>query len=130
MSNKNQVVLALLVLLAILALHLYIAWQDIDTLSRNGFLYDDSFYAFKIARNIADGNGITFDGVHPTTGFQPLYVFMLVPAFMISGESLSIPIYIALSMLALFTVMTAYLIYLIARKYTGFGAAVTAAAIW
>ncbi|MBU8922146.1 MAG: glycosyltransferase family 39 protein [Bacteroidales bacterium] len=130
MSNKNQVALAVLVLLAILALHLSIAWQDIATLSRNGFLYDDSFYAFQIARNIADGNGITFDGVNPTTGFQPLYVFMLVPAFMIAGESLSIPIYIALSMLALFTVMTAYLVYRIARKYTEFMPAVIAAAIW
>jgi hypothetical protein len=45
------------------------------------FMVDDSFYYLEIARNLATGNGFTFDGLHPTNGFQPLFQLMLVPIF-------------------------------------------------
>ncbi len=130
MSEKSRNTLVLCVLLVIVAFHMSVAWQDFATLNRNGFLYDDSFYAFQISRNMADGAGMTFDGIHPTTGFQPLYVFLLVPIFMISGGDPVLPIHIALSMLALFTGMTAYLLYRIGRRYVGFAAALAATLIW
>ncbi|MCR9248614.1 MAG: hypothetical protein NXI31_26605 [bacterium] len=38
---------------------------------------DDAFYFLQIARHMADGRGATFDGVHPTSGFQPLWQFVL-----------------------------------------------------
>ncbi len=38
---------------------------------------DDAFYFLQIARHMADGNGPTFDGVHPTSGFQPLWQYVL-----------------------------------------------------
>jgi hypothetical protein len=117
-------------LLLVLAFHLCVAWQSLATLARNGFLYDDSFYAFKIAQNIAAGRGATFDGVHPTTGFQPLYVLLLVPAFLVAGGSLLIPIYIGLSLSAVCTALTAYLIYRISRRYVGEAASCVAALIW
>jgi len=128
--KQHRAALVIGALLVILAFHLSVAWQDIGTLARNGFLYDDSFYAFKIAKNIADGNGATFDGIHPTTGFQPLYVLLLVPAFALSGNNLVLPIYIALSLLAVFTCLTAYLIYRISRRYAGWWASIIAATIW
>jgi hypothetical protein len=118
------------VLVVILAFHLAVAWQSLPTLARNGFLYDDSFYAFKIAENIAAGHGATFDGVHPTTGFQPLYVLLLVPVYLLARGDTVMPIYIALSLLAVFTSLTAYLIYRIARRYVGGAASVAAAVIW
>ena len=130
MFKQHRAALTICVLLGILVFHMVIAWQDIAVLSRSDYLYDDSFYAFKIAQNIAAGRGITFDGVHSTTGFQPLYVFLLVPAFMISGENLVLPIHIALSLLALFTCFTAYFIYRISRLYVGWTASIAAAAIW
>lgn len=42
-------------------------------------LPDDAFYYFTIARNIAHGNGITFDGSSPTNGFHPLWMGAIVP---------------------------------------------------
>ncbi len=130
MSDKRRNTLAVCVLFVIVAFHMAVAWQDFSTLARNGYLYDDSFYAFQIARNIAEGDGMTFDGVHPTTGFQPLYVFLLVPVFMITGGDPALPIHIALSLLAVFTGMTAYLLYKIAKRYVGFSASLAAAMIW
>ncbi len=130
MSKKKRVALIIGAMLVVLAFHLSVALQDFSTLARNGYLYDDSFYAFKIAQNIAAGRGISFDGIHPTTGFQPLYVFILVPAYMISGGNPSVPIYIALSILSLFSCMTAYMIFLISRRYVGRAASLIAAMIW
>ena len=53
-------------------------------LGRDAFvatLPDDAFYYFQIARQVASGRGFTFDGVHPTNGFHPLWLFTLVPVF-------------------------------------------------
>jgi len=43
--------------------------------------YDDGFYYFKIAQHLANGAGSTFDGVHPTNGYHPLWLLCLVPIF-------------------------------------------------
>lgn len=41
------------------------------------YLSDDAYYYLKVARNISMGNGPTFDGVTVTTGFHPLFAFIL-----------------------------------------------------
>jgi hypothetical protein len=38
---------------------------------------DDAFYYLEIARRIGAGHGFTFDGVHATNGFHPLWQFLL-----------------------------------------------------
>jgi hypothetical protein len=48
---------------------------------------DDTFYYLVVARHVARGDGFTFDGLHPTNGFQPLWLFALVPIFwLVPGE--------------------------------------------
>lgn len=128
--KRSTVALAILLVFAALVLHLSVSWQDFSTLARNGYLYDDSFYAFQIAHNIAAGNGPTFDGETPTNGFQPLYVFMLVPAFWLAGPDQITPIYFALTLLALMTAATALLLFLIARRYASDAVALAAALVW
>lgn len=41
------------------------------------YLSDDAYYYFQVARHIAQGQGPTFDGITVTTGFHPLYAFLL-----------------------------------------------------
>lgn len=49
-------------------------------------LTEDGFYSLKIIWNIGTGKGITYNYNQSTTGFQPLYVFLLsMFAFIISG---------------------------------------------
>jgi len=122
--------LTLLLVFAALVLHLSVSWQDFSTLAKNGYLYDDSFYAFQIARNVAEGRGVTFDGVTPTNGFQPLYVFLLVPAYKLLSPDRIAPIYFALTLLAMLTAATAVLLFLIARRYVNDGVALFAAMLW
>src|SRR5262245_50016865 len=53
------------------------------TLPRDGLaahtVPDDAFYYFTIARRFGESRWPTFDGVHTTTGFHPLWLFVLVP---------------------------------------------------
>ncbi len=37
------------------------------------FFADDSFYYLRIAQNVVDGRGSTFDGTHATNGYHPLW---------------------------------------------------------
>lgn len=46
---------------------------------------DDTFYYLTIARNAAAGLGPTFDGMHPTNGFHPLYLLLLIPVFRVGA---------------------------------------------
>ncbi len=49
-------------------------------------IIEDGFYSLKIAWNIGTGKGVTYNFNQLTTGFQPLYVFLLsVFAYIISG---------------------------------------------
>jgi hypothetical protein len=42
---------------------------------------DDAAYYFKIADKVSAGRGLTFDGINRTNGFQPLWLYLLVPVF-------------------------------------------------
>jgi hypothetical protein len=49
---------------------------------------DDSFYYLEIARRAADGQGFTFDGVNATSGFHPLWEWLLVPLnLVVAGDT-------------------------------------------
>ena len=48
---------------------------------------DDGFYYFKIAQNVAAGTGSTFDGLHVTNGYHPLWLMVLVPIFWLAPEA-------------------------------------------
>lgn len=41
------------------------------------FLSDDAFYYLGVARHVAEGRGPTFDTITRTTGFHPLWMFLL-----------------------------------------------------
>jgi hypothetical protein len=47
---------------------------------------DDASYFMTTARNIAAGRGMTFDGIHPTNGFHPLWLLVLIPLFLVHGS--------------------------------------------
>ncbi|MFH0859937.1 MAG: hypothetical protein V1921_01940 [Candidatus Altiarchaeota archaeon] len=70
-----------------LLLRLIVAWTDITVLLQKN-LPDDAFYYFGIARNIASGNGVTFNGQHMTNGFHPLWALMITPFyFLMEGNA-------------------------------------------
>lgn len=65
----------------LVAYALFFLWQALalDASSLVNGVLDDSFYYLQVARHLAAGHGSTFDGVEPTNGYHPLWLWMLVP---------------------------------------------------
>jgi len=89
--------------------------------------YDDAFYYFQIARNVAQGHGFTFDGLHATNGFHPLWLFVLVPVFALVPGSVP-PLKAVLALEALLVGVTVVVVFRTLRPRLG-GAAAAAAAL-
>jgi hypothetical protein len=52
-------------------------------------LFDDSYYYLEIGQRVSRGEGATFDGLHVTTGFHPLWLVVVVMiAVVLSGAAL------------------------------------------
>lgn len=78
-------------------------------------IQEDGFYSFTVARNIAFGKGVTIDGATLTNGFQPLFTVLTVPAFILAGDNKFSAIRYVFILHWLFSLVTAYLLGLIAR---------------
>ncbi|HTO08566.1 MAG TPA: hypothetical protein VMR86_16075 [Myxococcota bacterium] len=64
------------------------AWLARGTASAWPRFEDDAYYYLVIARNVAAGRGFTVDGISLTNGFQPLWMWLLVPvAWLCSGDT-------------------------------------------
>lgn len=82
---------------------------------------DDAFYYFQIARNIAHGLGSTFDGIHATNGYHPLWLLILVPifsVFSVGGLHDITPIYVALGLSVVLNAATAVLVFALVSRIT------------
>lgn len=78
-SLARPEILALVPVSLGLVLRLRKAWADMPTIVLEA-TSDDAFYYFQIARNIATGHNVTFDGETLTNGFHPLWMALLTPA--------------------------------------------------
>jgi len=94
------------------------------------YVADDAFYYFQISKNIATGEGVTFDGLNNTNGFHPLYVVLLLFLFRWFPNSRQGPIGAALVFLGLLNVATAWIVYAFVLALAGPWAALFASAVW
>ncbi len=113
-----------LIILSILV-HLYIASRPANSLM-NWYSSDDGFYYFKVAENITNGLGVTFDGINRTNGFHPLWMVVCIPIFALARFNLILPLRLLVLVAALLNAGTAILIFRLLRKFIS---TVTAAAI-
>ncbi|MBR61982.1 MAG: hypothetical protein CL904_04905 [Dehalococcoidia bacterium] len=121
----------LLVLLPAIVLHLILSCLSVEYLISELFLVDDAFYSMKIARNIAAGLGTTFDGIHPTNGFQPLWVWLLVPVYWFEPDNLYGPVKASVVILSIFNLAAGYVLYRLVLSITKLhAAALVSAAVW
>lgn len=69
------------------------------------FYDDDFFYYLKIALNLAAGHGSTFDGIHHTNGYQPLW--LLVITALVKVAPLSAALFVILCLMCV-SIMATY----------------------
>jgi hypothetical protein len=84
---------------------------------------DDAFYYLTIARNVVRGQGLSFDGEDPTNAFQPLYLALLLPIQALAGDDPWRPLRGAVWLLWAIALATVPLVYGLARRLAGDGAA-------
>ncbi len=113
---------------AFIVLMRYAALSDFRELALRR-LQDDSYYYLQPAWDFATRHFFTFDGEHPTYGFQPLW--MLVLAF----QALFVPSKIAflraaVSLGALLYCLTGVGLHLLVRRWINGWAALLAPAVW
>lgn len=119
-----------LLIIIILSVHLYAALADAYTFPNIWFKRDDAYYYFKVAQNIAEGHGSTFDGINPTNGYHPLWMVICIPIFALARFDLILPLRILLLATAGFQAATAVLIYRLIKNNLSQAAAIPAACFW
>ena len=77
---KQLSVFEIVLVMVILGIHLYAALSDAYNMSNSWYTRDDAYYYFKVAQNISEGHGSTFDGINSTNGYHPLWMIVCVPA--------------------------------------------------
>ena len=103
----------------VLSISLYAALSDSQNLSMRWFIRDDAYYYFKVAQNISEGHGSTFDGINPTNGYHPLWLWVCVPIFAFARFDLILPLRILVLVMSGFSLGTAILFYrLIGKIFT------------
>jgi hypothetical protein len=92
-SRPDTVRVAVLAALAVV-LEALAAWHVLGPVEHT-LLPDDAFYYLCVGRNLAEGLGPTFDGVYPTTGFQPLWQAVVALVALGPFDSAALPTAVA-----------------------------------
>ena len=128
MKNKKTLIFVIILILNFLP-QIFVLLSQPDNLM-NWYLTDDAFYYFKTAQNIAEGMGITFDGVAPTNGFHPLWMVICVPVFALARYNLFLPLRVLAAIQIFLNAASGYLLYLIFSEKISKTTAWAAAIFW
>ncbi len=123
-------ILGFVVFLALL-IRLAVIWIDAGTLTCGlEVLQDDSVYNYEVARNIAEGRGITFEEGEPIFAYHPPSILFIIPFIWLFPESKMVPIQCLLTLYSLISLLTVPLIYRIVRRISSDNAALLSAGSW
>ncbi len=129
MNSKQRKTFEIGFAIIILSLYLFLALSNINAVL-NWFLTDDAFYYFKVAQNISEGAGFSFDGLNLSNGFQPLWMFICIPVFSLARFDLLLPFRVLLVIIGLFHLSSFLLIYRLLRRFIAEEIAVITAVLW
>jgi len=114
----------------VMSVSLYAALSDAQNFSLRWFTRDDAYYYFKVAQNISEGRGSTFDGINKTNGYHPLWMLVCVPIFALARFDLVLPLRVLLLVMSALQVSTAILLYRLVGKVFAPAIGALAAIYW
>ncbi len=114
----------------ILMIHVYAAFSDGYNFPNAWFIRDDAYYYFKVAQNITEGLGSSFDGINLTNGYHPLWLLINIPIFALARFDLILPLRILLILLAGIQTATSILIYRSLLRVVSQPIAILGASFW
>jgi hypothetical protein len=119
-----------LLVAAILTINGYAASSDAYNFPNAWFTRDDAYYYFKVAQNISEGHGSSFDGINSTNGYHPLWMLVCIPIFALARFDVILPLRVLVIVLSLLNAATAILIFRLLSMILSPPAAVLASAYW
>jgi len=99
----------------------YFLWADFRQVLES--VPDDMFYFLQTAKNISQARGMSFDGIEPTNGFQPLWLFVLVPVYFLFSAELETMTRLVLVLQVLTLSATGWLLFVTVRRVLNTAAA-------
>jgi len=114
----------------VMGVHLYAAFSASHNFSSRWFTRDDAYYYFKVAQNLSEGRGSTFDGLNLTNGYHPLWMLVCVPIFALARLDLILPLRVLIVVMAALSVITSILLFRLLKKPLGEPIAMLAASFW
>lgn len=127
---KQFSIFEILLTLVLLAIHIYAATADAYTFPNNWFKRDDAYYYFKVAQNISEGFGSSFDQINLTNGYHPLWMIVCIPIFALARFDVILPLRVLLIVIALMQITTSILLYRLIKKYLSNATAILVASFW
>ncbi|MCC6299146.1 MAG: hypothetical protein IT314_07600 [Anaerolineales bacterium] len=120
----------ILLIIAVMSMSVYAALSDAQNFSLRWFTRDDAYYYFKVAQNISEGHGSTFDGVNKTNGYHPLWMLVCIPIFALARFDLVLPLRILLLVMSALQVSTAIMLFRLLGKVFAPAIGAIAALFW
>ncbi len=117
-------------IVAMMFLHIRASMADPYTFPNHWFVRDDAYYYFKVAQNIAEGNGSTFDGINISNGYHPLWMLICIPIFALAKYDLVLPLRILLMVIAVIHTATAIMLYRLVKTHISHAVAMLTAIFW
>ena len=120
----------IILIVIVMSISLYGAFSDGQNFSWRWYTRDDAYYYFKVAQNISEGHGSTFDGINKTNGYHPLWMLVCIPIFALARFDLILPLRILFIVSGALSAATAILLYRLIGKVFVPAVGAIAALVW
>ncbi len=114
----------------VLGIYLYASLSAAHNFGLDWFIRDDAYYYFKVAQNITEGHGATFDGINATNGYHPLWMLINIPIFALARINIILPLRILLFISGIISAWTGVLLFRLAKKFLSAPVAMLIACYW
>ena len=98
-------------MVSIVGIHFYLSFSGAHYFPSRWFTRDDAYYYFKVAQNISEGYGSTFDQINLTNGYHPLWMLINIPIFSLARFDLILPFRILIVVMGLISGTTSIMLY-------------------
>ena len=115
MNKSRRFPFEIIIILIVLVTHVYVVVSPANSLM-NWFTTDDAFYYYKVAQNIGEGYGSTFDRLGMTNGYHPLWMLICIPVFLLARVNLILPLRVIVVIMAVLHAGTGVLLYRLFKK--------------
>jgi hypothetical protein len=129
--SKKNIINSIVLLLSVVFIvnHLMVAMRPAPSLMK-WFHIDDAFYYFQVARNVAEGDGFTFDGLGKSNGFHPLWMLINIPIFTLAKFNPYLPFRMLVMVSALITLLGGWVLFDLLKRILQIETALLGFAIW